>query len=179
MLWWYFAYCRWTEEDLFSLFQVKQRDADKVDLWLTNSFLLPLTVMNASLSQKLQGVMKVCTHVMIGSDYSKLSLHLCQINSEMGQTHYIPTCYHKSQFRTGLDTKVSAAPCLSGDELQRSTHISPGLLVYPVPPAAQQDPPCQPDIHSESGYQPGKCPAHSPSLSIYSFQGKMPTVVSR
>lgn len=67
VLWWYFAYCRWPERDLFSLFQVKQRDADKVDLWLTNSFLLPLTVMNASLSQKLQGVMKVCTRVMIGS----------------------------------------------------------------------------------------------------------------
>ncbi|XP_019956839.2 transmembrane protein 131-like isoform X2 [Paralichthys olivaceus] len=41
------------------LFQVKQRDADWVDVWMTNTLLLPLTVMNASLSQKLQGVMKV------------------------------------------------------------------------------------------------------------------------
>lgn len=44
---------------MFNLFQVKQRDADKVDLWLTNSHLLPFAVMNATLSQKLQGVMKV------------------------------------------------------------------------------------------------------------------------
>lgn len=54
--------CRRTEEDLFSLFQVKQSGVDKVDLWMTNSLLLPLTVKNASLSQKLQGVLKVCMH---------------------------------------------------------------------------------------------------------------------
>nr|XP_020469976.1 transmembrane protein 131-like [Monopterus albus] len=50
---------RWMVGDLFSLFQVKQRDANQVDLWLTNPTLLPLTVFNASLSHKLQGVMKV------------------------------------------------------------------------------------------------------------------------
>nr|XP_043883962.1 transmembrane protein 131-like isoform X2 [Solea senegalensis] len=42
-----------------SLFQMKQRDADQVDLWLTNTLTSPLTVTNVSLSQKLQGVMKV------------------------------------------------------------------------------------------------------------------------
>lgn len=42
-----------------SLFHMKQRDADKVDLWLTNSFLLPLTVLNVSLPPRLQGAMKV------------------------------------------------------------------------------------------------------------------------
>ncbi|XP_062244055.1 transmembrane protein 131-like isoform X2 [Platichthys flesus] len=42
-----------------SLFQVKQRDADLVDVWMTNTLMLPLTVMKASLSQKLHGVMKV------------------------------------------------------------------------------------------------------------------------
>lgn len=47
--------------DFSSLFQIKQSDADKVDLWLTNSFLLPLTVMNVSLPQRLQGLMKVRT----------------------------------------------------------------------------------------------------------------------
>ncbi|XP_023149320.2 transmembrane protein 131-like isoform X3 [Amphiprion ocellaris] len=45
--------------NLFSLFQVKQSDANQVDLWLTNPFPLPLTVFNASLSEKLQGVMKL------------------------------------------------------------------------------------------------------------------------
>lgn len=47
--------------DFSSLFQIKQSDADKVDLWLTNSFLLPLTVMNVSLPPRLQGLMKVRT----------------------------------------------------------------------------------------------------------------------
>ncbi|XP_076001498.1 transmembrane protein 131-like isoform X2 [Genypterus blacodes] len=50
---------RGTVGDLFSLFQVKQRDADQLDLWFTNPFHSPLTFMNASLAQKLQGVMKV------------------------------------------------------------------------------------------------------------------------
>ncbi|XP_029910115.1 transmembrane protein 131-like isoform X2 [Myripristis murdjan] len=47
--------------DLSSLFQVRQRqrDTDQVELWLTNPAHLPLTVTNASLSQKLQGVLKV------------------------------------------------------------------------------------------------------------------------
>ncbi|XP_068177838.1 transmembrane protein 131-like isoform X3 [Antennarius striatus] len=48
-----------TEEDLFHLFQVKQRDADTVDLWMTNSLLLPLTVTNVGLSRTLQRAMKV------------------------------------------------------------------------------------------------------------------------
>lgn len=43
------------------MFKLKQRDADTVDLWLTNSFLLPITVRNASLSPNLQGVLKVST----------------------------------------------------------------------------------------------------------------------
>ncbi|XP_026158393.1 transmembrane protein 131-like isoform X2 [Mastacembelus armatus] len=50
---------RWNVGDLFSMFQVKQSYAKQVDLWLTNPFVLPLTVLNVSLSQKLQGVMKV------------------------------------------------------------------------------------------------------------------------
>ncbi|XP_024914140.1 transmembrane protein 131-like isoform X4 [Cynoglossus semilaevis] len=42
-----------------SLIEMKQSAADQVDLWLTNTLMLPLTVMNVSLSQKLRGVMKV------------------------------------------------------------------------------------------------------------------------
>lgn len=76
------------------------------------------------------------------SDYGRLSLYLCQINSEMGQTSYISPCYPKSQFWTGLDTKVSSAPCLLGGELQRSPDPSHRLLAYPVPSAAQQGPAC-------------------------------------
>lgn len=56
-----FGNCRGAEVDFSSLFQIKQRDADKVDLWLTNTFLLPLTVMSVSLPQRLQGLMKVRT----------------------------------------------------------------------------------------------------------------------
>ncbi|TNN52661.1 Transmembrane protein 131-like [Liparis tanakae] len=43
----------------FSLVHVKQRDADQVDLWLTNSLFLPVAVANVSLSHNLQGLMKV------------------------------------------------------------------------------------------------------------------------
>ncbi|XP_019717948.1 transmembrane protein 131-like isoform X2 [Hippocampus comes] len=50
---------RWRTEDLSSLFQVKQKNPEQVDLWLTNPFTLPLTVTSASLSRQLQGAMKV------------------------------------------------------------------------------------------------------------------------
>ncbi|XP_029005827.1 transmembrane protein 131-like isoform X2 [Betta splendens] len=50
---------RWTTGDLSNLVQMKQREGNQVDLWLTNSLHLPLTVFNVSLPQKLQGVMKV------------------------------------------------------------------------------------------------------------------------
>ncbi|KAM9314140.1 LOW QUALITY PROTEIN: transmembrane protein 131-like [Pholidichthys leucotaenia] len=50
---------RWTVGDFSSLFQVKQRDANHADLWLTNPFPLSLMVLNVSLSEKLQGVMEV------------------------------------------------------------------------------------------------------------------------
>ncbi|XP_026215381.1 transmembrane protein 131-like isoform X2 [Anabas testudineus] len=50
---------RWTVANVSSLFQVKQKEANQVHLWLTNSLVLPITVFNVSLPQKLQGVMKV------------------------------------------------------------------------------------------------------------------------
>lgn len=56
-------FCRWTVANVSSLFQVKQKEANQVHLWLTNSLVLPITVFNVSLPQKLQGVMKVCTVV--------------------------------------------------------------------------------------------------------------------
>ncbi|XP_061130168.1 transmembrane protein 131-like isoform X3 [Syngnathus typhle] len=50
---------RWSTEDLSSLFQVKQKSTEQVELWLTNPFPLPLTVTGARLSPKLKGAMKV------------------------------------------------------------------------------------------------------------------------
>ncbi|XP_057699760.1 transmembrane protein 131-like isoform X4 [Corythoichthys intestinalis] len=50
---------RWSTEDLSSLFQVKQKSTEQVELWMTNPFPLPLTVTSASLSHKLQGAMKM------------------------------------------------------------------------------------------------------------------------
>lgn len=58
----FISFFRWPVGDLFSLFQMKQRAANQVDLWLSNPFPVPLIVLNASLSEKLQGVMKVGMH---------------------------------------------------------------------------------------------------------------------
>ncbi|KAM9770093.1 transmembrane protein 131-like isoform 1-T1 [Menidia menidia] len=54
---------RWKVGDLFSLFQVKQSNSNQVDLWFTNPLPLPLTVLNASLSEKLRGVVKVMNFI--------------------------------------------------------------------------------------------------------------------
>lgn len=47
--------------ELSSLFQVRQRQrgADHVDLWLTNTLHFPLTVQDAILSPESQGLLKV------------------------------------------------------------------------------------------------------------------------
>ncbi|KAM3623863.1 uncharacterized protein V6R79_016428 [Siganus canaliculatus] len=50
---------RQTGWDLTDLFQVTQQDEDQVDLWMTNPQRLPVTVVNASLSPRLQGALKV------------------------------------------------------------------------------------------------------------------------
>ncbi|XP_032391772.1 transmembrane protein 131-like isoform X2 [Etheostoma spectabile] len=100
---------RRTMGDLFSLFQVRQRDADQVDLWLTNS-LMPITVKNASLSQKLQGVMKVmnfsapltvtqgCWHVLSLKLLSRAlpanqGFTLC-LHTSLGTALHIPLYFH-------------------------------------------------------------------------------------
>ena len=97
----------------------------------------------------IEGMYAPHSHVKIGSrsDYCKLSFGLCRLIS-------------------GFDTEVSAAPCLSGDELQRSTDSSTGLLACSVPPAAQQGAACQRAVHSESGHQPGTRLAHSSLLPL-------------
>lgn len=97
------AFCRRTEGHLFSQFQVKQRDADTVDLWITNSLLLPFAVMNASLSQKLLGVMKVCTNAspLPNFAYSK-PLCLCQDKYELGKARHSLPWNDKDLHRTGI-----------------------------------------------------------------------------
>ncbi|XP_049427042.1 transmembrane protein 131-like isoform X1 [Epinephelus fuscoguttatus] len=106
-----------TMGDLFNLFQVKQRDADQVDLWLTNSLLLPVTVMNASLSQKLQGVMKVvnfsapltvpqgCWHIMSLQLLSRAlpvnQVFTLSLDTSLGTTLHVPLYFSSSPFKQG------------------------------------------------------------------------------
>ncbi|XP_023273181.1 transmembrane protein 131-like [Seriola lalandi dorsalis] len=95
-----------------SLFHVKQRDADQVDLWLTNPLLLPLTVMNASLSQKLQGVMKMtnfsgpltvpqgCWRILTLQLLSKAlpvnQLSTLSLDTSLGSALHIPLYFHST-----------------------------------------------------------------------------------
>lgn len=74
--------------------------------------------------------------------------------------------------RRGFDSDGSIAPCLSDDELQRSTDGSPGLLADSDPTAAQQNLACESAVHSESWDQPGLSSADPPLLPRLCFQGK-------
>ncbi|XP_038568921.1 transmembrane protein 131-like isoform X3 [Micropterus salmoides] len=106
---------RRTVDELFSLVQVKQRNADQVDLWLTNSFLLPLTVMNVSLSEKLQGVMKVMNFsgplTVPQGCWPILSLQLLSralpinhlstlsLETSLGAAFHVPLYFHSAPFK--------------------------------------------------------------------------------
>ncbi|XP_030592587.1 transmembrane protein 131-like isoform X2 [Archocentrus centrarchus] len=96
--------------DLFSLFHMKQRAVNQVDLWLSNPFPVPLIVLSASLSEKLQGVMKVmnfsspltvsqgCWHVLSLQLLSR-ALPLNQVstlslNTSLGTALHIPLYFH-------------------------------------------------------------------------------------
>ncbi|XP_074549951.1 transmembrane protein 131-like isoform X2 [Halichoeres trimaculatus] len=107
---------RQTGGDLFSLVQLKQRDPDQVELWLTNS-LLPFAVLNVSLSQKLQGVMKVvnfsvpqmvpqgCWHVLSLQLLSKSlpvnQLSTLSLDTSLGTALQIPLYFHSTPFKQG------------------------------------------------------------------------------
>ncbi|KAM9857591.1 transmembrane protein 131-like isoform 2-T2 [Aulostomus maculatus] len=93
---------RWSMGELLSFFQVKQRNTDQVDLWLTNPFFLPLTVMNATLSRKLQGVMKVINF----SGPLTVPQGCWQILSLQLLSRSLPTNH---MFTLSLDTKHGAA----------------------------------------------------------------------
>nr|XP_040042013.1 transmembrane protein 131-like isoform X1 [Gasterosteus aculeatus aculeatus] len=103
--------------DLFSLFQVKQRDSEQVDLWLTSSLLLPVTVMNVSLSQNLQGVMKVmnfsapltvpqgCWHILSLQLLSRAlpvnQVFTLSLDTSLGTALHIPLYFHSSPLKQG------------------------------------------------------------------------------
>ncbi|KAM7419551.1 hypothetical protein PAMA_016589 [Pampus argenteus] len=98
--------------ELFSLFQVNQRDSDQVDVWLTNPFLLPLTVKNATLSHKLQGVMKVmnfsgpltvpqgCWHILSLQLLSRTlpinRMFTLSLDTKPGSALHIPLYFHST-----------------------------------------------------------------------------------
>ncbi|XP_056265127.1 transmembrane protein 131-like isoform X3 [Pseudoliparis swirei] len=101
----------------FSLVHVKQTDADQVDLWLTNSLFLPVTVTNVSLSHNLQGLMKVMNFnaplsVPQGC-WRVLSLQLLRralpvnrvftlsLDTSLGTALRIPLYFHSSPLKQG------------------------------------------------------------------------------
>ncbi|XP_037328273.2 transmembrane protein 131-like isoform X1 [Pungitius pungitius] len=108
---------RKTTGDLFSLFQVKQRDSEQVDLWLTSSLLLPVTVMNVSLSPNLQGVMKVmnfsapltvpqgCWHILSLQLLSRAlpvnQVFTLSLDTSLGTALHIPLYFHSSPSKQG------------------------------------------------------------------------------
>ncbi|XP_071770565.1 transmembrane protein 131-like [Centroberyx gerrardi] len=105
--------------DLSSLFQVRQRqrDTDQVELWLTNPLHLPLTVTNASLSQKLQGVLKVMNFssplTVLQGCWRILSLQLLNrtlpvnllstlsLDTSLGSALHIPLYFHATLPKQG------------------------------------------------------------------------------
>uniref|UniRef100_G3PX51 Transmembrane 131 like n=1 Tax=Gasterosteus aculeatus aculeatus TaxID=481459 RepID=G3PX51_GASAC len=100
--------------DLFSLFQVKQRDSEQVDLWLTSSLLLPVTVMNVSLSQNLQGVMNFsapltvpqgCWHILSLQLLSRAlpvnQVFTLSLDTSLGTALHIPLYFHSSPLKQG------------------------------------------------------------------------------
>lgn len=154
------------QEDLLNLFQVKQRDADKVDLWLATPAPLPLTVLNASLSHKLQGVMKVQTHVIPAirlRGYIYIYICVC-VYLPSG-----PACSLPVSLCTHCTCLCCPLPPAAG--LQRPADSGSRLLAHPVPPAAQQGRARQPAVHPEPADQPGYGAAHPPLLPLHSFQG--------
>ncbi|XP_060912178.1 transmembrane protein 131-like isoform X1 [Labrus mixtus] len=103
--------------DLSSMVQLKQRDAAQVDLWLTNSLSLPLTVLNVNLSQKLQGVMKMvnfsgplvvpqgCWHILslqlISRSLPVNQLSTLSLETSLGTALHIPLYFHSTPSKQG------------------------------------------------------------------------------
>ncbi|XP_061626572.1 transmembrane protein 131-like isoform X1 [Phyllopteryx taeniolatus] len=108
---------RWSTEDLSSLFQVKQKTTEEVDLWLTNPFTLPLTVTSVSLSHKVQGAIKVVNFhsplTVPQGCWPVLSLQLfnralpashsftLDLNTKLGTTVRVPLYFHADPSKQG------------------------------------------------------------------------------
>ncbi|XP_037545643.1 transmembrane protein 131-like [Nematolebias whitei] len=115
---------RWTVGDLFSLFQVRQNNTNQVDLWFSNPFPLPLTVRNASLSEKLQAVVKVMNFsspLMVRQGcWRILSLQLLNkalpmnqmltlsLDTSLGASLHIPLYFHPSPLSSEVDVVFEA-----------------------------------------------------------------------
>ncbi|XP_068607189.1 transmembrane protein 131-like [Brachionichthys hirsutus] len=144
------------EEDLFGLFHVRQRDADTVDLWMTNSLLLPFTVTNVGLSPRLQRLMKVmnfrgpltvprgCWHIvslrLLGRTLPVDRLSTLSLGTSLGTTLHVPLCFQSTPFKGGVVFEAErecGRPCPLGlseagrTEWQRS--LLPGLLASSWP----------------------------------------------
>ncbi|XP_067353753.1 transmembrane protein 131-like isoform X2 [Channa argus] len=108
---------RWSIGDLSRLFTVKQRQADQVDLWMTNSLLLPLTIFNVSLSPNLQGVMEVmnvsgpltvpqgCWQILSLQLLSRTlpidQLYTLSLDTSLGSSLQIPLYFHSTPSKQG------------------------------------------------------------------------------
>ncbi|XP_061769349.1 transmembrane protein 131-like isoform X3 [Nerophis ophidion] len=119
---------RWSTEDLSSLFQVKQKTTEQVELWLTNPFVLPLTVTGASLSQKLHGVMKVvnfhspltvpqgCWHILSLKLFSRMlptsPSFTLSLYTKLGAAMHIPLYFHATPAKQGDLVFESEGECL-------------------------------------------------------------------
>ncbi|KAM4749885.1 transmembrane protein 131-like isoform 1-T1 [Anableps anableps] len=103
---------RWTVGDLFSLFQVKQSSSNQMELWFSNPYPLPFTVINATLSEMLQGVVKVvnfssplrvstgCWHILslqlLNRTLPLNHMLTLSLDTRLGTTLHIPFYFHST-----------------------------------------------------------------------------------
>ncbi|KAM8842276.1 transmembrane protein 131-like isoform 1-T1 [Synchiropus picturatus] len=108
---------RWSTADLFKLSMVEQKNTDQVAVWVTNPLLTPFTVMNASLSQKMQDVMKVvnvsapqtvpagCWQVatlqLLTRNLPLNHLFTLSLDTNLGFSLHIPLYFHSTPFKQG------------------------------------------------------------------------------
>ncbi|XP_012729310.2 LOW QUALITY PROTEIN: transmembrane protein 131-like [Fundulus heteroclitus] len=103
---------RWTVGDLFSLFRVKQRSSSQMDLWFSNPHPLPFTVINATLSERLQGAVKVvnfssplrvstgCWHILslqlLNESLPLNHMLTLSLDTSLGTTLHLPFYFHST-----------------------------------------------------------------------------------
>lgn len=101
---------RWTVADVFSLFQVKQSSSNQMELWFSNPYPQPFTVMNATLSEMQQGVVKVvnfssplrvstgCWHILslqlLNRTLPLNHMLTLSLSTQLGSVLHIPFYFH-------------------------------------------------------------------------------------